>query len=306
MVLLPPKTTPQSWSLLHKSFYQLVKLILPRFIRLYFRLEVNGLENSNKFPEGTPVIYCFNHRSHLDTFIFASALVTPFGNRTSCGLMGSGKAMEQKFFRLLKYLGAFPVYSQNPEPALDYAVKLLKENFAVLIAPQGKRIPSNPVHDYHNLIREAKSGVGRVILRFNGKVPVVPMYIHGSHEALSRGKIVPEFRSFISISFCKPLFFTKYEREEGWSDSDPDFYLTAHKISNQIMASIRDQMMVQERHFFQIIGKKFKTPLEKLKISPDSHLKTNRFFSKLLHYHPDELKQWVEKPSEFASEPSRS
>ncbi len=294
MVLPPPKTTPHSWSFLHKSFYQFVKLILPRFVRLYFRFEINGIENTNRFPEGTAVIYCFNHRSHLDTFIFASALVHPFGNRTSCGLMASGKAMEQKFFGLLKYLGAFPVYPQNPKPALDYTVKLLKENFAVLIAPQGKRIPSNPLYDYHHLTRQAKSGVGRLILRFNGKIPVVPMYIHGSHEALNQGKIVPKFKSFISISFCKPLFFTKYYRKGGWSDSDPSFYSTAHKISNQIMASIRDKMIVQERYFYKIIKRKFKTPLEKFSVSPDSHLKTNRFFSKLLEYRPDELKQWLE------------
>jgi hypothetical protein len=256
---------------------------------------VNGIENIKRFPEGTPVIYCFNHRSHLDTFIFASALVYPFGNRTSCGLMANGNVMEQKFFSLLKYLGAFPVYPQNPEPALDYAIKLLKKNYAVLIAPQGKRIPSNPVHDYHHLIREAKSGVGRVILKFNGKIPVVPMYIHGSHEALKKGKMVPKIKSFISISFCKPLFFTKYTREGGWSDSDPSFYSIAHQISTQIMASIRDQMIVQERYFFKIIRKKLKTPLEKLKISPDSHRKMNRFISKLLHYHPEELKKWIEK-----------
>ena len=263
-------------------------------MRVFFRFEVNGIENTKRFPEGTAVIYCFNHRSHLDTFIFASALVYPFGNRTSCGLMASGKAMEQRFFGLLKFLGAFPVYSQDPEPALDYAVKLLRENSAVLIAPQGKRIPSNPLYDYHHLTREAKSGVGRVILRFNGKIPVVPMYIHGSREALNSGKIVPKFKSFISISFCKPLFFTKYHRKGGWSDSDPSFYSTAHEISKQIMTSIRDQMIVQERYFFKIIRRKFKTPLEKLSISPTSHLKVNRFLSKLLRYQPDELEKWID------------
>ncbi|MFX0182205.1 MAG: lysophospholipid acyltransferase family protein [Candidatus Hodarchaeota archaeon] len=295
MGLIPPKTTPRSWSLLHKSFYQLVKLILPRFMRVYFRFEANGLENTKNLPEGTPVIYCFNHRSHLDTFIFASALVHPFGNRTTCGLMADGKAMEQKFFSLLKYVGAFPVYSQNPAPALDYAAKLLNENMAVLIAPQGKRIYSNPLYDYHNLIRQVKSGVGRLILRFNGKIPVVPMYIHGSHEALNKGRIVPKFKAFISVSFSKPLFFTKYKRREGWNDSDPNFYSVASEISKQIMMAIRDQMLIQEKHFFTIIRKKLKIPLERLEISPDSHLRTNRFLAKLLHYSPKELKNWLDQ-----------
>jgi 1-acyl-sn-glycerol-3-phosphate acyltransferase len=264
-------------------------------MRVYFRFEANGLENTKNLPEGTPVIYCFNHRSHLDTFIFASALVHPFGNRTACGLMANGKVMERKFFSLLKYVGAFPVYPHNPVPALDYAAKLLKENLAVLIAPQGKRISSNPLYDYHNLIRQVKSGVGRLILRFNGKIPVVPMYIHGSHEALNQGKLVPKFKAFISVSFSKPLFFTKYKRKEGWNDSDPNFYTVANEISKQIMTAIRDQMLVQEKHFFTIIRKKLNIPLERLDILLESHLKKNRFLAKLLHYSPKELKKWIDK-----------
>ncbi len=146
MRINPPENTLHSWSFPHRMFYQLVKLVLPRFIRLYFRFEVRNLEYLDRFPEGTPVIFCFNHRSHLDTFVFASALVYPFGNRTACGLMTDGNAMEQnKFFYLLRYLGAYPVYPQDAAPALDYTMKLLKENLAVLIAPQGKRIPSTPL-----------------------------------------------------------------------------------------------------------------------------------------------------------------
>ena len=297
MLLSPPKNTLLSWSLLHKSFYQFAKLIIPCIIRTYFQFEVNGIEHIERLPEGTPVIYCFNHRSHLDSFLFASAIVYPFGNRTMCGLMASGKAMQEGMLGLLKYLGAFPVYPQNPAPALDYAARLLKENIAVLIAPQGKRIPSNPLHDYHNFIQETKSGVGRLILRFNGKIPVVPMYIHGSLEAFAHGKIIPKFKSFMSVSFCKPLSFTKFTRKEGWSDSDSSFYSTAHKISKQIMSSIKTEMLIQEKYFFEIIKRKFNTPLDKLgklDISSNSHLKTKRFFSKLLQYHPDELKKWIE------------
>ena len=293
MTLIPPKNTPQSWSLAHKSFYQLVKLILPRVIRRYFRFEVNNIEFIQNLPEGVPVIYCFNHRSHLDTFLFASALVYPFGNRTACGLMTSGKAMEEKIFGLLRYLGAFPVYSKNPKPALEYVNKLLNENLAVLIAPQGKRIPSNPIEDYHNLVKSAKSGVGRVILNFNGKVPVVPIYIHGSQEALNQGNIIPKMKSFISVSFCKPILFVKYKREEGWSDSDPDFYFTAHTISEEIMNSIRDQMLFQERYIFQIVSQLSNTYIEDLRLAPDTHPNTYKLISRLSQYSPEELEKFV-------------
>jgi 1-acyl-sn-glycerol-3-phosphate acyltransferase len=212
--------------------------------------------------------------------------------------MTSGKVYEQKAFRLLRYLGAYPIYSQNPKPALKYTHRLLEENLAVIIAPQGRRIPSNPIEDYHNLLRDAKSGVGRVILNINGRVPVVPVYIHGSKEALAIGSIIPKMKSYISISICKPILFTDFQREEGWADSDPEFYTTAREISKQIMSAIKEQMLVQERYFFQIIRKKINIPLEKLFISPETNFKAHQVITKLLHYSPDELKQLITFPKD--------
>ncbi len=295
MQLHPPEKTLNSWSFPHRMIYQFVKLVAPRLIHWYFRFEVRNLERIESFPEGIPVIYCFNHRSHLDTFLFASALVYPYGNRQACGLMANGPAMEQnKFFYLLKYLGAYPVYPGNPVPAFDYTVRLLRENLAVLIAPQGKRIPSTPLDDYRHMLDQAKSGVGRIILKFNGKIPVIPMFIHGSHEALSFGKIIPKIKSFISISLCKPLIFTKYARKDGWDELDPSFYSTAREISKIVMSSIRDQMLIEERFFFEIIKKKIKAPLEDLHISYKTHPNTYRFFRNLLQYSPTELQRWIE------------
>ena len=295
MHLSPPENTPHSWSFPHRMFYQFVKLTIPRLLRGYFRFEVRNLESLDPFPEGIPVIYCFNHRSHLDTFLFASTLVYPYGNRTTCGLMGNGNAMEvNKFFYLLKYLGAYPVYPQNPAPALDYTMKLLKENLAVLIAPQGKRIPSTPLDDYHNLVDEAKTGVGRIVLRSNGKVPVIPLYIHGSYEALAFGKFIPKFKSFISISYCKPLLFSEYTRKEGWDESDPSFHSNAKNISKKIMNSIRNQMLEEEQYFFKILSLKTKNSFEKMNLSHRTHPKVYKFFHNLLQYSPAELKHWID------------
>lgn len=300
MILLPPEKTMRNWSLLQRIIYEFVKLILPRFMRFFFRFEVNRIHLANKFPEGTPVIFCSNHRSHLDALIFASALVHPFGKRTACGFMASGKAMQNNFFfGLVRYIGAFPVYPDNPEPALDYSFKLLQENYAVFLAPQGKRIPSNPLHDYHNLISEGKSGIGRLVLRFNGKIPVVPMYIHGSHEALSSGNLIPKFKSFISVTFCKPLLFTQFTRKEGWDTSNPEFYSTARKIVNTIMISIRKQMLLQEKSFIKILERKFRIPFEKIQISSKLKPKVDLFLSKLLEYHPEDLMKYLDNIPQY-------
>lgn len=298
MILLPPKNTMKNWSILQRMIYQFAKLVLPRFMRFFFRFEVHGLNNVKQFPEGVPVLYCSNHRSNLDAIIFASALVYPYGNRTACGFMASGQAMQSTpVFQKLKYLGAFPIYPENPEPALDYSYKLLKENIAVFLAPQGKRIASNPVDDYHNLIKESKSGIGRLVLRLNRKIPVVPMYIHGSREALRRGKILPKFNSAISISICKPLFFTHYTRKEGWDNLDPEYYTTARKIVDKIMQSIKDQMLIQEEYYFELLERTFKIPFKNAQQYFRLKPKINKLLFKLLEYDTLELKNCLKSIS---------
>jgi len=284
----------RDWPFIQRMIYEFVKLILPRFMRFFFRFEVNGIHFANKFPEGTPVIFCSNHRSHLDALIFASAVVHPFGKRTTCGFMASGKAMQKNsFYELVKYLGGFPVYAENPEPALDYSFKLLQENYAIFLAPQGKRIPSNPLHDYHNIINEGKTGIGRLILRYNEKIPVVPMYIHGSYEAL-RGRIIPKFKSFISVTICKPLLFAQFTQKESWDSSSPEFFSTAREIVNKIMTSIREQMLKQEKVFIKILEKKLRNPIEKIHLSSESKPKVDKVLYKLLEYHHEDLKKYLD------------
>ena len=147
------------------------------------------------------------------------------------------------------------------------------------------------MQDYHNLIKEGKTGIGRLVLRCNGKIPVVPMYIHGSHEAL-RGRIIPKFKSFIGVSICKPLFFAQLTRKEGWDASSPEFYSTARKIVNKIMTSIREQMLKQEEVFIKILEGKFRNSIEKIHISPESKPKVDKILYKLLEYHHEDLEKY--------------
>lgn len=262
-----PETTMADWSFLRRAFYRLARFIVPRFIRTYFRFEAYHREDGNKFPEGTPVIFCINHQSHLDALILVSALAAPYGNRTRVVLMASGKAMRDNwFFGLMRFLGAFPVFTENPEPALAYAYKSLKRGIGVVIAPQGKRIRSTPYHDYFNLAKGGKTGVGRLVLAFNGKAPVIPAYIRGSAEALSRGKIIPSFGLPISVSFGPPIYWSEYTRRGGWKQADSDFFSTAREVADKIMVRIRDQLLIQEKDFFTLFEQKFGKKISEISI----------------------------------------
>jgi 1-acyl-sn-glycerol-3-phosphate acyltransferase len=253
-----------------------------------------------KFPEGTPVIYCINHRSHLDGFIGASAVVVPNGSRTRIALIGAGNIMQENWlFRLLPYLGAFPVYKKKSELALNHAAKLLKKGVGVVIAPQGKRIIGTPYHDYFNLANEGKTGVGRLILALNGMVPVIPAYIHGAAEALSRGKITPKFGSNISISFGPPIFWNNYTRKNGWKNTDSDFFLTAREITDKIMVKIRDQMIIQEKSIFTVLEHCFGTTIDKITIPISKKRKFDKLVYKLVRVHPRQLQQLIKSEFKF-------
>ncbi|MFX0085908.1 MAG: lysophospholipid acyltransferase family protein [Candidatus Hodarchaeota archaeon] len=289
------ETTMADWSFWHRALYVFFpRFIIPRFLSTFFQFEVHHKNHLYNFPEGNPVIYCINHRSHLDGLIAASAVVVPRGPRTCIALMGAGNIMQENWiFRLLPYFGAFPIYPEKSEVALDFAAKLLKQGVGIIIAPQGKRIIGTPYDDYFNLAREGKTGVGRLILALNGKIPVIPAYIHGAAEALSRGKIIPKFGSYISISFGPPIFWHEYSRKGGWKTTDPDFFPMAREITDKIMDKIRDQLLIQERSLFIILERSFGATINEISIPSSKRRKFDRLVFKLVRVHPKRLQKLI-------------
>ena len=249
------------WNFRKKLFYTFVRLFVPRSFEKLFSIEVNGIEHVQKFPEGTPVIFCGNHKSHLDSIIFGSAIANPKRRlRNFVSFMINGKAMKENFiFRQMKYFGGFPVFRDNPEPALRYAIETLKAKLAVIIFPQGGRVShSSVLSDYHNLAQEGKTGVGRIILRLNGHVPVVPFYIHGSENVLKMGSLMPKWGSKMSITFGEPMYFSDFYKTNGWDQKSDEFFESARTIANSIMKNIWLLLKQVEASFLELLEKELK------------------------------------------------
>ena len=265
---------------------------LPRFIRFLFRFEVNGRENLKNFPEGKGIIFCINHQSHLDGFMVISAILSPFGPRNFLGFIASGKILLGTIAgRILLFLGAIPIFRENPRPALDYSSKSVLEGFAVLITPQGRRIHRTPFHDYFNLAEEGRTGVGRIVLTTNGKIPVMPVYIHGTAEVLRPGTIIPKFGSFISISFGEPVYFQQYSRKKGWRESNPDFYPKAREITDNVMNSLRNLFLSTEKYYLKLLELKFNKKIENITVSSDKQKEFNKFLHKLNRFPPTQIQE---------------
>lgn len=295
LLSITPKS-PKRWSFPKRAFYQLLTPIFPRIMHRLFLFKVIDRNNADRFPEGRGVIFCTNHQSHLDGPIILSAIITPFGNRKFLGFIVSGEVMEEHFlFRLLKLVGAIPIYHNNPNPTLNYVSQSLQEGIAILITPQGRRVHRTPFHDYFSLAEEGRTGIGRIILTTNGEIPVVPVYIRGTAEVLSPGTIKPRFGSYISISFGEPLYFHQFSQKNGfWSESDSDYYLNVRKITDTIMNAIRDQMLKIEKPYLEFLEWKFNTGIEKITISPKKEKEFVKFLRRLTRVPPKQLNEYLE------------
>jgi len=166
--------------------------ILKLIFRIFFRLEVKGIENI----PNAPFIIASNHCSNLDGFAAAAAL--PLNIYRTLYFQGFQKYFTSRltaFFARLAHV--IPI---DPETYLGKALQLsayvLKNNKALFIFPEGGR-------SYDGTLMEFKKGIGILALELN--VPVVPSHIEGSFEALPKGAFLPRFKK-ITIRFDKPFY----------------------------------------------------------------------------------------------------
>jgi len=276
------------WPFRKRVVYLLASVVIPRTINFLFNLNVINKENVFKYPEGEGVIFCGNHRSHLDAPIAASVILRPYGPRRFLSLMA-----RMKKGSFTSYLGAFPVDRDNPNLGLNYAIRSLKEGLAFFLFPQGKRIHKTPFHDYFNLAEQGKTGIGRIVLLTNGKIPVIPLYMHGTAESLKPGTLIPKFGSYISINFAEPLLFEQYTRPEGWSEDDSQFFEVAREISNTIMQKIHLKLLESEKQYLHFLEWKFNTKLENIQISDHNERSFKKFLRKIGNIHPKTLEEFL-------------
>ena len=241
---IPSRELPvKRWNFWHRSLYRVAEIVVPLSFRQLFDIDFRGLSYIEEFPEGTPVIFCGNHRSHLDSIILGVAISQ--AKRRYLAFMANGKALfDNPILSLLCYLGAFPVYPENPEPALHYAEISLRAGLAVAIYPEGRRYN-------HHRPQEGRTGVARIIERLNYNVPVIPFYTHGSAEALGIGNKIPLFGRYISVTFDKAMYYHEYAEKYA-----NDTYARYRAITNAIIGKMTDLLNRTEAEYLENLEKR--------------------------------------------------
>jgi 1-acyl-sn-glycerol-3-phosphate acyltransferase len=268
----------------------LITSVLPKL----FSYEAIGTENLRKIPSNNAVILAGNHRSHLDALILGTSILPPKGNRKFFATITPGQVYEEvPVFRIMRYLGAFPIDKKNPQLSLDYFYEQLKANIDILIFPQGGRMPRTPIEDYQKFTQEGRSGVGRLVLRMNGKIPVFPFYLHGTAEALQPGSFLPKFNSYLSATIGEPMDFTRYYREKGWDPESKEFFDAARDITNEVMAEIQKLCYKTEAGLFTYMEKKFNKPLSQIELTENQSKKIRKKIRKWSKHNPKEILEIV-------------
>jgi long-chain acyl-CoA synthetase len=167
------------------------------FYRIYFGSKIQGVEN---IPD-SPFILVANHASYLDGFLIGSHI--HFSTYRNLFFQGAQKYFEGWFLRCFAHLGhVIPI---DPDAYLASAFSLsahvLNREKSLCIFPEGGR-------SFDGSVMAFRKGIG--ILAYECRVPLVPVRIHGTYDAMPRGRTLPK-RKRIRLVIGEPITVEKMD-----------------------------------------------------------------------------------------------
>lgn len=177
--------------------YKILCSLIGIFVRLVFRVEVNGLENVPK--DGTAIL-CANHLSNWDPLVLQGLI------KRHIYFMAKEELFHVFIVSfILKKIGAIPVKRTGSDlTAVKLAFKTVKEGKILGIFPTGQREKVKGEG-------EVKSGVG--LIAGKTEAPVLPIHISSDFRIFSKvtvnigklRKFVPEEGEKLSVEVAERL-----------------------------------------------------------------------------------------------------
>jgi long-chain acyl-CoA synthetase len=164
----------------------------------WFQMQCYGLEY---IPQDRPYLIAANHTSHLDAGVIFASLWEHTDRVYSLVAKDyfCDKAIKEWFVRT--FFNAIPFNRQGKfiEGIRD-CQQVLKPRQPVLIFPEGTRSRTGQ-------LQSLKPGLGFLAVKLN--VPIIPVYIAGTYQALPKGQCLP-YRYPIQVYFGLPLEIGPY------------------------------------------------------------------------------------------------
>ncbi len=173
--------------------YRLARFALLVVAKIWFRVQAIG---SQELPKGG-VVLAPNHASHLDPVLVGITVRRPLFFLARHSLF-----RPRSWGKILRMVGAVPIDREAlSKESFTKTIRELRAGNSTLIFPEGTRSSDGQ-------LLELKPGV--IQLSQIARVPVVPVWIQGSLEALPRHSKFPRPKK-IRVKFGRPLDCTKRE-----------------------------------------------------------------------------------------------
>jgi 1-acyl-sn-glycerol-3-phosphate acyltransferase len=196
--------------------YQAVRWLALIVFHITSRVRLHGLNN---VPKSGPFIVASNHLSWTDIPLI------PMHFRRKVVYMAKEEYFHSKLTWLVRFLGAFPVKrGEGDRQALRTAEDQLKKGNILVIFPEGTRSRTHTMAKAH-------AGMGMIALRTG--VPIVPVAIWGSENALKK------FGSRVTISYGEPMLLTPKGKKMTREDIDEATEKVMRKIAEMLPPEYR-------------------------------------------------------------------
>ncbi len=190
------------WAPLARTF--LWNLFIFPFVRLFVNLKVEGREHLVGLP--LPAVFMPNHLSLLDSVVVDMALPPRIRRKVAFATAQDTLYNQYNKFTVMLvelFFNSFPFprkEEENIKFGLEYMGKRLDQGWSVMVYPEGKMSTTGA-------LQPLKRGAGLVATEMG--VLVVPVKIKGIRELVPYDKIIPHRRGIVTVTFGKPLRFSK-------------------------------------------------------------------------------------------------
>ena len=187
---------------------RIIKPFLAAYLRLYHHLEIEGFEH---LPPRGPLIVVVNHASLLDVPVLM--VVDPYPDTATIVKASMFNMPVVSWF--LKQWGAIPVERHGRDSSsVRRMLGVLRAGGVMAIAAEGTRSRNGHLATINPVLARIAAGAD---------VPVLPVGIRGSFEALPPGARVPRPRKIV-VRVGKPF----------WFDKGTDALVAAERIRREI------------------------------------------------------------------------
>ena len=158
-----------------------------------------------------PAIFVLNHSSHLDAATIVTALPTSWRRKAAVG--AAADYFFDTWYRSISttlVFNAFPIARGGGLRSARLARSLLAEGWSLVLFPEGTRTVDGWVGEFRT---------GAAWLAMEAHVPVIPVALVGTYQAMPRGRGWPApGRPPVRVRYGKPIWPEPGERPQAFSD----------------------------------------------------------------------------------------